>query len=625
LIEELKIGDFLYEKELPRWHKILSKGKSINGMIKDFPEDEQRSFIDKNLKSILVTPIMIHGAFWGIIGLDECRHERVWNDSEISILASVGSAIAGAIIREKTKSDLENAKKEAESSAETANKATKAKSEFLANMSHEIRTPLNGVIGMAEILTKTELNEKQKECVEDLAFSSNLLLSIINDILDFSKIEAGKLELESAPFNLKSMTKKLCRILRYQASKKGLKLNCEYSDDCPEFVVGDSVRIRQIFMNLVSNSIKFTQKGEITVKLDPLEFTKSKTTLQISVRDTGIGIAEDNIGKIFDKFTQADTSTTRKYGGTGLGLPISKLLIEKMGGEISVKSKTGEGTEFIFSIPFENADGKYFEESTEELKIFWEKQPKVMLVEDNFVNQRVAMTHIEASGCLVDLAENGLDALTKFRENSYDIIFMDVQMPVMDGFEATRILRRIEEGKTKTPIVAMTAGASSDGKDECLEAGMDDYLSKPVNRFDLNKMLIKQLSHLLGVEKTEKSSKTESQEDKSEPVFDYASAMEMMNNNEVLLKDLLKYFLDNVPENLKDLKAAITEKDSKQAERLSHTLKGMGANLSAKQFAKTALQAERDFADGKFENSEDLVLKLQNDFEDFKKAASKYL
>lgn len=363
-----------------------------------------------------------------------------------------------------------------------AQQAVIAKEEFLATMSHEIRTPMNGVLGMAELLMDMGLNDQQKEAVDTIHRSGAVLSSLINDILDYSKLEAGRLAVESIPFDIELLVDDIVRSFKAKAANNKTELQCNYAPALTRRYVGDPGRIRQILTNLVGNAIKFSQGREVVVAVDGKE-EGGKTRLSVSVRDHGIGISAERLGLIFDPFTQADSSTTREYGGTGLGLSISKRIAEAMGGEISVTSELGKGSEFCFVVslpqermqPTADSDRVAVETEPNESLSSW----RVLVVEDNSVNQRIACLMLKKLGCQIDTAINGKEAVEKFQMGKYDVVFMDCQMPVMDGFEATQRIRAGESGHV--PIVATTANAMPGDAQKCLDAGMDDYISKPVS------------------------------------------------------------------------------------------------------------------------------------------------
>ncbi len=371
-----------------------------------------------------------------------------------------------------------------------AESATESKSAFLANMSHEIRTPLNGIVGMLSVLESTILSQEQEDIVKTIHLSSDSLLCIINDILDFSKIESGQVVLEKLDFDIRNCIQDTAHILRLKADEKALEFSVHTNEDVPHFLKGDPFRIKQILLNLASNAIKFTSKGSVKVSLSLEKIEENVASLYFSVQDTGIGISKENKGKLFKVFSQADASTTRKFGGSGLGLAISKNLVKLMNGEIGLESELDKGSEFWFRIALEVGERPIEQEQNREegyLDQIKRWQPKVLLAEDNKINQKVAIHLLKSLGLDCALAENGKEAVEMHLKNAYDLIFMDIQMPVMDGFEATRIIRQHQKDKKASPvkIVAMTANAMKSDRDRCIEAGMDDYISKPFKKSEL--------------------------------------------------------------------------------------------------------------------------------------------
>ena len=476
---------------------------------------------------------------------------------------------------------LESLSRELQATAHRAEAASQAKSEFLATVSHEIRTPLNGVIGMSDLLMDQPIDPKSREYARTLHVSAARLLELINDILDFSKIESGKLELERRPIRLTTLIGEACRLFGPHAEAKGLKLTTAVSSALPEHVMGDPARLRQVLLNLLSNAIKFTEHGEVCVEAALSE----QGELVLAVRDTGPGVAPEKQDWLFEPFRQADASTARRYGGTGLGLAICRRLTEAMGGRIGVDSAPGQGSRFWVVLPLETVVSSEPESPVFQPILEPAAGGKVLLVEDNPVNQQVAVAMLERHGCTVSVADSGEKALEMAGRERFDMIFMDVQMPGMDGLETTRRLRSREGWLAEVPIVAMTAGGPGAERERCLTVGMSGYLAKPLRRAELAAALRQGLSGKEQVEGVEERA--------SADMLDEGVLRELRESLGLeALAALLAVHREQLQQHTESLEQAFEQGDLAALAARAHRLKGESGSLGGRRLADSARRLE---------------------------------
>ncbi len=445
----------------------------------------------------------------------------------------------------------------------------KAKEQFLANMSHEIRTPLNGIAGMANLLSQNPSPEESETYLNAIRHSAENLKVIINDILDLSAIESGKLRFEKIAFNLKDFLPSLISSFTFQAREKRISLNYDIDEKLNKILLGDPVRLNQILINLISNAVKFTHSGSIHVRCSAEREQKGVCWVRIEVVDTGVGIPFEKLSTIFESFSQADASVTRKYGGTGLGLTIVKQLVELQHGRITVSSVENEGSTFIVFIPYGIGKANHIQSlgNDTSLKEVNASQLSVLLVEDNDINRLYAKSILKKWHCQTDTAENGLVAIEKVKNNLYDVVLMDIQMPILDGYETTKAIRLMDSEIRLVPIIALTANATKVDVEKCLAAGMNDYLPKPFTPNDLYRKLFQEL-HI----KPRKKEKKKATKVKSS-AYSLEYLRSVSGNNEEFIREMIITFTQTIPPVLKEIEELATRKDWEKISQLSHKIK----------------------------------------------------
>ncbi|MCL2440573.1 MAG: ATP-binding protein [Treponema sp.] len=588
-----------YKKNMPDWEKLFSSGQCVNGLTDDMEPNSRNFLAIMQVQSIFAAPIFVRDHFWGFIEFDDCHIKRTFSENEVAILRSCCLLIGNVFLRSEMTLDLQNNIKELknlhlelEKALDDAKAASRSKTSFLANMSHEIRTPMNSIIGFSELAIDDNISPKANDYFLKILDNSKWLLHIINDILDLSKIESGKMELENIQFNLHEIFAASKTLIMPKVIEKGLKTSFFIEPVTGRKMFSDPTRLRQVLVNLLSNAVKFTDSGTIEMQAVVKEITPDSVTISFIIKDSGIGIAPDQIKKIMDPFTQAESGTTRKFGGTGLGLPITKNIIEMMGGSLSVESTPGAGSKFSFEVTFNTINAAADNDITEHSNFDNLEKPvfdgEILICEDNIMNQQVIREHLTRVGLKTIVASNGREGVeyienrAKRKEKQFDLVFMDIHMPVMDGLKAAAAITSIDKS---IPIVAMTANVITDDRENYLSMGMVDCVGKPFSSQELWLCLMKYIKSA-----AVKKDKTANQEE----------------SDHVFYLKLVNYFVKINCNKFQEITSALDSGDIKLAHMLVHTLKS-----NAGQLKKTHLQKISEEVENCLKNGENLVTEQQ--------------